>query len=1256
MVPGATGSPSVQAGCRDRSRPGNRPAARAGLRRCPPGSCPPSSCRSRCRCSRRCRQRRRSGGPSLHSAGRRIARARAPADVARRAAHRRTAHAGSRTVADITRRARVAVVAGRARRLGRPRRAAAGRVAHAGVQARRLADRTRPPSPWHSPSLPQVSPLVHAEPSSHPIARSRPATHAGAGVAVAGRGVPAHGGRRAGHAHRPGAHAARAGVGPGAAVVVVAAGPVGQVRPALALPVGRVAGAGGLAAIPAAQVRVGPTMHAPFWQLSVRAQVAVDVADGAVGLVGPGAHAGGGVAAARHLAGRLRARHGVAARRTCRLAPPPQLSVRVQALPSLQAGAVGAGSGSRTCRSAGSQAAGSWHWPPPPVQMTAVPRAAAGAAGVAAGAPVGVVAGRCRWSWAGSCSGRSPRSQVPASWHWSRRCRPAPSRCRSCPGRRRSGCRRCRRCSGRRGARPARCRRRRAPGVRAQARQSFWLLPPQAPVAADAVDTEPRLAVAVAGAGLAVAPAARSGPRSSGCPVTHWVSEVQVFSQAVPEALHTTMGVQATVGAPRHACPRRRSARPRRAMPPLQLAVARRPCPRRTAGTCPARRTRRRARRTPPAGPGTGRSGSAGPRRHRRAHARRLGQGAGHARSGAGAGAADALRADARGAFGGGCWRSRARRSACLPQQPRTQTLGVAHSVSVGAALAAAVAVAAVGGAAAGGDGAGPVAAGADGVPVGRGVAALGLADGAVGVAGAAALAVAAAVAAAAGDPLVDADAGRIGHPGGRPRIGDVRPGRSRSGPARWAGRRTRTCRRRPSRSRRRPRRTPNSHSARCLAGLTQPLLAAAAALAAVGRDAVGGAAAGAPAGARRAHERRAADGRAGLAGPQRRRTRWGARSWRPSTTPAGRSSPTRVAGAAALARCRPRWTRRSRAARSRQTPWGSTSPAGTGVHWPILPGSRQLTQGPLQATLQQTPSAQDPLSHSVRRLADRARRLLAALAVLARLAGALAVGRAAGRSSGWWWCRSRRGSRPPSRAAEQLPSLHCLAPTTRVARHSGRAHTASRRGGGGSRPGRCTGRRDRSWLAGCFRHWLGIDRRQPVGHRGALAHAARHVAGQAGPVAGAAAADAVDAEAADALLVAAAGLRPSASSWPAAWCRRRRRAARSRRPPLVAPAVHRHRGIAAAGRRPGRPSWPAVGRAAPAERPWSRNRRLTATRLARATTKAIRATTTQDRRLPRTLRSAARPQLTPGRGAPRKAFSKDAAASRNGRLRGSAR
>src|SRR5215213_3559059 len=52
-------------------------------------------------------------------------------------------------------------------------------------------------------------------------------------------------------------------------------------------------------------------------------------------------------------------------------------------------------------------------------------------------------------------------------------------------------------------------------------------------------------------------------------------------------------------------------------------------------------------------------------------------------------------------------------------------------------------------------------------------------------------------------------------------------------------------------------------------------------------------------------------------------------------------------------------------AASTAHTPCRSGLPTGTGVHWPILPGSAQLTHGPLQATLQQTPSAQKPLSHS---------------------------------------------------------------------------------------------------------------------------------------------------------------------------------------------------------------------------------------------------------------------------------------------------
>jgi hypothetical protein len=43
-----------------------------------------------------------------------------------------------------------------------------------------------------------------------------------------------------------------------------------------------------------------------------------------------------------------------------------------------------------------------------------------------------------------------------------------------------------------------------------------------------------------------------------------------------------------------------------------------------------------------------------------------------------------------------------------------------------------------------------------------------------------------------------------------------------------------------------------------------------------------------------------------------------------------------------------------------------SGAPLGTGLHWPILSVWLQVTQAPLQARLQQTPSAQNPELHSV--------------------------------------------------------------------------------------------------------------------------------------------------------------------------------------------------------------------------------------------------------------------------------------------------
>src|SRR3954453_10476896 len=45
---------------------------------------------------------------------------------------------------------------------------------------------------------------------------------------------------------------------------------------------------------------------------------------------------------------------------------------------------------------------------------------------------------------------------------------------------------------------------------------------------------------------------------------------------------------------------------------------------------------------------------------------------------------------------------------------------------------------------------------------------------------------------------------------------------------------------------------------------------------------------------------------------------------------------------------------------------WASGLPSATGWHSPIFPGWLQLTQAPLQARLQQTPSAQNPESHSL--------------------------------------------------------------------------------------------------------------------------------------------------------------------------------------------------------------------------------------------------------------------------------------------------
>jgi hypothetical protein len=123
--------------------------------------------------------------------------------------------------------------------------------------------------PWHSPSLPQVSPLVHAEPSSHPMpVRGPPPTQ----VPVLRSQVEAF------------RHMVAAGqdtlTAPAHTPPVQVSGPVQPSPSSQPVPLGRFApplhcpSAGSQLeaawqAIPAAQVRVGPGMHAPFWQLSV---------------------------------------------------------------------------------------------------------------------------------------------------------------------------------------------------------------------------------------------------------------------------------------------------------------------------------------------------------------------------------------------------------------------------------------------------------------------------------------------------------------------------------------------------------------------------------------------------------------------------------------------------------------------------------------------------------------------------------------------------------------------------------------------------------------------------------------------------------------------------------------------------------------------------------------------------------------------------------------------------------------------------
>ena len=124
-----------------------------------------------------------------------------------------------------------------------------------------------------------------------------------------------------------------------------------------------------------------------------------------------------------------------------------------------------------------------------------------------------------------------------------------------------------------------------APAAREQAWQSFWLLPPQALLQQTPSTQNPDMQSPLPVHGRPL-PSRPQRPLKHLVPVTHWASDTQVVSQAVPEALHTMMGAQETMGAARHMpIPSQREAA--RAIPPLQLLLAhtvpgayRRHCPR----------------------------------------------------------------------------------------------------------------------------------------------------------------------------------------------------------------------------------------------------------------------------------------------------------------------------------------------------------------------------------------------------------------------------------------------------------------------------------------------------------------------------------------------------------------------------------------------------------------------------------------------------------------------------------------------------
>jgi hypothetical protein len=269
--------------------------------------------------------------------------------------------------------------------------------------------------PWHSPSLPQTSPVVHSEPSlqASPV-RAPPPTQ----VPVLVSQVWAFR-----HMVAPGQVTFTE---PAQTPPVQVSGPVQALPSSQPVPFGRFAppshwpfaGLQLLAAwqaIPTAHVRVGPIMHTPFWQLSVvhrllstlqavplvlLIRVHIPVAASQLPAIWQAVSGQGTAPAPTHMPA---------------WAPPPQLSVGVQALPSLQL-VPGSLFGTLHTPSAGSQAAGSWHWPPPPVHETAVP-AQAPARQASAFVQRFMSLQVLPSALGGLVQRPVVRSQVPASWH-----------------------------------------------------------------------------------------------------------------------------------------------------------------------------------------------------------------------------------------------------------------------------------------------------------------------------------------------------------------------------------------------------------------------------------------------------------------------------------------------------------------------------------------------------------------------------------------------------------------------------------------------------------------------------------------------------------------------------------------------------------------------------------------------------------------------------------------------------------------------